>query len=452
MKRLLSIFAIMMMLILVVLPSMQPFIVFAASIDYRVSAYNGEKINYGSLRFSRIRQYVFKDDFITNEVAPILSYDDSSDSNSFTRLINTTLGVSKMPLFSITKTTGAPLDNNTDLAKFYPDKRNSANKGAKAVMQYIKVPADMTNPHVSLIFVFNDKDYYDKNVMPYEGTAYYMERGNDKWVPTEISEYYFKLPKGFDGYIMLKSDQFRVVGFGNYSSEWTLERYTIKVANLNNKPIIISAPFLVEELGDVDNAAYIDNEVKAARDIFSGQVIVPKELNTHDCTFGEWVTTKAPTCTEKGVASRTCTECLNKETKNLEPIDHKFTNQTVSKTPTCTEAGKKESICTVCGEKIVQTISAIGHNYGEAVIEKEATETEAGISTKTCTVCGEKSSEEISIKSDIDNSGKVSDSIAKEKEDYNWLIWPIAGVTAIVVCAAAITVIVVLKKKPDKAD
>ena len=85
----------------------------------------------------------------------------------------------------------------------------------------------------------------------------------------------------------------------------------------------------------------------------------------HEHFYGEWVTVKAPTCTETGVQERTC-ECGQKESGVLSALGHK-----AGADATCTE----NSACTVCGE-ILQT--ANGHLPGN-----EATCT----TSQNCTVC-----------------------------------------------------------------
>ena len=107
--------------------------------------------------------------------------------------------------------------------------------------------------------------------------------------------------------------------------------------------------------------------------------------------FGEWTETKAATCTETGVSTRTCTVCGEaKETKDIPALGHKFGEWTETKAATCTEAGVSTRTCTVCGEaKETKDIPALGHKFGEWTETKAATCTEPGVSTRTCTVCGE---------------------------------------------------------------
>ena len=119
----------------------------------------------------------------------------------------------------------------------------------------------------------------------------------------------------------------------------------------------------------------------------------------HEHSFGEWIVTTSPTCTEKGVETRTC-KCGETETREIEALGH--TEEVIpGKDATCTETGLTEGKkCAVCGEILVaqEEIPALGHTAAEPVIENEkaATCTEDGSydSVVYCAVCGEEISRE----------------------------------------------------------
>ena len=122
-----------------------------------------------------------------------------------------------------------------------------------------------------------------------------------------------------------------------------------------------------------------------------GEAKETKDIPALGHKFGEWTETKAATCTETGVSTRTCTVCGEaKETKDIPALGHKFGEWTETKAATCTEPGVSTRTCTVCGEaKETKDIPALGHKFGEWTETKAATCTETGVSTRTCTVCGE---------------------------------------------------------------
>ena len=99
--------------------------------------------------------------------------------------------------------------------------------------------------------------------------------------------------------------------------------------------------------------------------------------------FGEWTVTKAATCTEAGVSTRTCTVCGAEETLTVPVLGHKFGEWTVTKAATCTETGVSTRTCTVCGEaKETKDIPALGHKAGTVyAMDKDS-------HWLTCTVCG----------------------------------------------------------------
>ncbi len=101
-------------------------------------------------------------------------------------------------------------------------------------------------------------------------------------------------------------------------------------------------------------------------------------------SFGEWTVTKEATCIEKGEETRTCA-CGETETRATDKAEHQY--EAVVTAPTCTEVGYTTNTCTVCGHSYVTDLQqATGHNY-EAVVT-EPTCTEEGYTTYTC-ACGE---------------------------------------------------------------
>ena len=140
--------------------------------------------------------------------------------------------------------------------------------------------------------------------------------------------------------------------------------------------------------------------------------------------FGEWTETKAATCTEPGVSTRTCTVCGEaKETKDIPALGHKFGEWTETKAATCTEPGVSTRTCTVCGEaKETKDIPALGHKFGEWTETKAATCTEPGVSTRTCTVCGEAKETK-----DIPALGHKAGTTYFMDKDSHWLTCTVCG-------------------------
>ena len=68
-------------------------------------------------------------------------------------------------------------------------------------------------------------------------------------------------------------------------------------------------------------------------------------------------------------------------------LGHNFSAWTQT-APTCTENGKKTRTCTKCGKTETASIPAVGHSFGEYKITKQPTALATGTKTRTCTKCG----------------------------------------------------------------
>ena len=124
-----------------------------------------------------------------------------------------------------------------------------------------------------------------------------------------------------------------------------------------------------------------------------GETVATEAIPALGHSFGEWTVTKAPSCTETGIETRTCS-CGEYETRTLEKTAHTASEWTVIKEPDCTQGGEKIQVCSVCGETVAtEAIPALGHSFGEWTIVKDYTCTEDGLKERVCSVCGEKETE-----------------------------------------------------------
>jgi hypothetical protein len=106
----------------------------------------------------------------------------------------------------------------------------------------------------------------------------------------------------------------------------------------------------------------------------------------------EFVRTKAPTCTEPGEETTTCTVCFETVSRRSIPATgHGAESMPVqTKAPTCTEAGETSTYCMICGGVVtVSDIFPLGHTEGEMSIILSPTCTENGTSKSFCTVCSD---------------------------------------------------------------
>lgn len=105
-------------------------------------------------------------------------------------------------------------------------------------------------------------------------------------------------------------------------------------------------------------------------------------------TWGAWVTVKAATEEEAGLAERVCSVCGEKETKIL-PLEindhvHQYT-ENVTQEATCIAEGVRTFICS-CGDVYTETIPKKPHSYTMTVVSPTCTGD--GYTLYTCRVCG----------------------------------------------------------------
>ena len=75
----------------------------------------------------------------------------------------------------------------------------------------------------------------------------------------------------------------------------------------------------------------------------------------------------APTCTEEGYTTYTCTRCGESfVTDRTDATGHRWDDGTILVKPSCTGEGLLEFRCTACDKTRTETLPALGHVPGEA--------------------------------------------------------------------------------------
>lgn len=102
----------------------------------------------------------------------------------------------------------------------------------------------------------------------------------------------------------------------------------------------------------------------------------------------------APTCTEEGSNTYTCTMCGDSYTETIPRLEHVLNTTTTE--PTCTESGYIIYTCANCGlSKTEETTPAFGHiPMGEGTVT-EPTCTKSGYTVYSCGICGVEFKEDI---------------------------------------------------------
>ncbi|MBR5234265.1 MAG: leucine-rich repeat protein [Clostridia bacterium] len=106
----------------------------------------------------------------------------------------------------------------------------------------------------------------------------------------------------------------------------------------------------------------------------------------------------APTCSEKGFTTHTCSVCKDLYTDTpTETVPHSY--ESVVTPPTCTEKGFTTFTCSVCkySYKGAET-AALDHDYVETVVAPTCKD--EGYTAHTCSVCGDTYNDNITSKTD----------------------------------------------------
>jgi len=106
----------------------------------------------------------------------------------------------------------------------------------------------------------------------------------------------------------------------------------------------------------------------------------------HEHTYDEWRVEVAPTCTANGTERRDCTDCVVYETREAEMKGHAY--DAVVTAPTCTEEGYTTYTCSACKDTYTaDKTEAKGHSY-KTVVTKKATFSAKGEKKTKCSNCG----------------------------------------------------------------
>lgn len=100
--------------------------------------------------------------------------------------------------------------------------------------------------------------------------------------------------------------------------------------------------------------------------------------------------TVKPTCTTTGKQNQECSRCEATQEKILDSLGHNWVDEKITKEPTCTTDGSMSATCDRCGDVQHEIIiPAPGHDWDEGTVTVEPTCTTAGNLHKTCEACGE---------------------------------------------------------------
>ncbi|MGN1306045.1 MAG: bacterial Ig-like domain-containing protein, partial [Faecousia sp.] len=115
----------------------------------------------------------------------------------------------------------------------------------------------------------------------------------------------------------------------------------LKVSYLGGK--VLEVPMVDSMVTGFDNSVFGEQILTVT---YAGITTTYTVTVTH--SFGAWVLTEEPTCTDKGEERRDCSLCGYYETREVEALGHDYKDTVTD--PTCTEGGYTTFTCSVCGD------------------------------------------------------------------------------------------------------
>ena len=182
----------------------------------------------------------------------------------------------------------------------------------------------------------------------------------------------------------------------------------IKVRDICNAIIEVAGMYDIQVIDlNITSGLYYNSETDNTIDKFGGDGLHPGETGhqmmadaiikhfkqeflseDHEHTYGSWIMTTYPTCTDKGEEMRVCVQCTKTESREVDELSHQYESAVTA--PTCEEAGYTTYTCSRGDHSYLSDhVEALGHDEvtDEAV---EATCTETGLTEgKHCERCGE---------------------------------------------------------------
>ncbi len=133
--------------------------------------------------------------------------------------------------------------------------------------------------------------------------------------------------------------------------------------------------------------------------IETGEIIPALGNGMHEHIWNDGITTKEPTCTERGEKIYACTVCGETKSEEIKAAGHQTTEVRNKKDATCKAEGYSGDIyCKNCNTKIEdgQAIAATGkHTWDKGKENKTPSCTEKGEKQYTCSVCRETKKESL---------------------------------------------------------
>ena len=156
-----------------------------------------------------------------------------------------------------------------------------------------------------------------------------------------------------------------------------------------------------------------------------------KNSSAHTHSFGKWMVTTKPTCTEAGIKTREC-DCGVTERAEVPAAGHNWDAGTITREPTSKADGEKTCSCLVCKATMTEPVKYSGGLEGEND-EKSSIEPDKDMSTD--------------LKENHEKNTAQASPAESERAFFPW--WIVAVIAAVVI-GGGILAIVLIRKSSDK--
>ena len=156
-----------------------------------------------------------------------------------------------------------------------------------------------------------------------------------------------------------------------------------------------------------------------------------KNSSVHTHSFGEWMLTTKPTCTEIGIKAREC-DCGVTERVEVPVVGHKWNAGTITREPTPEADGEKTYSCLVCKATMTESVKYSGSLEGDNN-EKSSVDPGKDMSTDL-----------------EENHGKNTEQTSPvESESFSFPWWIVAVIAAVVIGVGILAIVLIRKNSSD---
>lgn len=150
--------------------------------------------------------------------------------------------------------------------------------------------------------------------------------------------------------------------------------------------------------------------------------------SAHTHSFGEWMVTTNPTCTEAGIKTREC-DCGVTERAEVPAAGHNWDAETITREPTSEANGVKTYTCLVCKATKTEPVK-YGGSLESDDDEKSSVDPDKDKSTDS--------------KENHEKDTEQTSPVKNERVSFPW--WIVAVIAAVVIGAGVLAVVLIRKK------